>query len=211
MRACTLIRVESPFCIMGMSNPESSDPIQSQCNISSTPTITSSINSEILHQPQQLQLEHNPEHDNYKAETEEAEAEAESCLRHCTIPSSTGTAEADPHKTTPSSGEFKVDIAAVDDDDVDETNDGFTTPTYPDTRIPEIRPCPPPPRKKKNIHRSWPPPAAGSSSRRRRRRKLWSSTSDARVLLDLSKEVESMFPPIIQANFGRKIKRARSC
>ncbi|KAL9268968.1 hypothetical protein AKJ16_DCAP10302 [Drosera capensis] len=72
---------------------------------------------------------------------------------------------------------------------LDEENDGFRTPTSSGHRIPEIRPCPP-----------RPPPRRAQEARRWRRRKRGccdGRRSDHRVLLDVSKEVESMFPDIV--------------
>ncbi|GAB2226881.1 hypothetical protein Droror1_Dr00008678 [Drosera rotundifolia] len=85
---------------------------------------------------------------------------------------------------------------------LDEENDGFQTPTSSRHRIPEIRPCPPRPSPRRvQEARRWRRTKRGCCDNRR---------SDHRVLLDVSKEVESMFPDIVRANFGQKIKRARS-
>ncbi|KAF8397504.1 hypothetical protein HHK36_016421 [Tetracentron sinense] len=79
-------------------------------------------------------------------------------------------------------GEFKVC-----DNDNDE---GFQTPTSLDHKIPVIKRCPPAPRKPK----SFPSTKRKASSKRR---------------LDLSKEIEQMFPPALLSDFGRKIKKVR--
>ncbi|GAB2235653.1 hypothetical protein Drorol1_Dr00026085 [Drosera rotundifolia] len=99
---------------------------------------------------------------------------------------------ADSHTTTQQiSLLVKIDTTSVDDD---EENDGFRTPTSSDHKIPEIRSCPPAPRKTM-LHRR---PAF------RTRRKIM-SWSTRRVLLDVSKEVDSLFPDIIRANFELEI------
>ena len=77
-------------------------------------------------------------------------------------------------------GEFKVE----DDDD-----DGFKTPTSLDHRIPLILPCPPAPKKPKSIQ----------STKRR------APGQNRRVLLDLSNEIQSLFP----ADLGCKLKRVK--
>ncbi|KMT11095.1 hypothetical protein BVRB_5g111790 [Beta vulgaris subsp. vulgaris] len=93
-------------------------------------------------------------------------------------------------------------VNSVADDEV--LDDRPTTPTSSDQRIPETRPCPPAPRKPK--------------SRPIRKRKFSdgcvipssSNSSSVTRLLDFSKEIESMFPPRLQANLGCKIKKART-
>ncbi|KAJ9189150.1 hypothetical protein P3X46_000480 [Hevea brasiliensis] len=82
----------------------------------------------------------------------------------------------------PSLGEFKIE------EDVD---DGVKTPTSLDHRIPVILPCPTAPRKPKSL------PSNKRKSPRRR------------VLLDLSNEIESLFPPALRADLGGKIKKVR--
>ena len=77
--------------------------------------------------------------------------------------------------------EFKVE----EDDD----NDGFKTPTSVDHKIPLILPCPPAPKKPKSL----------PSTKRR------AAGPNRRVLLDLSNEIQSLFPP----DFGGKSKRLR--
>ncbi|OAY37816.1 cyclin-dependent protein kinase inhibitor SMR10 [Manihot esculenta] len=84
----------------------------------------------------------------------------------------------------PSLGEFKLE------EDVDE-DDGFKTPTSLDNKIPVVLPCPPAPRKPKSL------PSNKRKSHRRR------------VLLDLSNEIESLFPPALRADLGGKIKKIR--
>lgn len=97
-------------------------------------------------------------------------------------------------------GEFN---AAADDDD----DEGFKTPTAVDNQIPGIKQCPPAPRKPK-------PPLITATSTKR---KLSSSSSSApsvssnvsRRRLDLSQEVNSLFPKRILDDLHRKIKKAR--
>lgn len=100
-------------------------------------------------------------------------------------------------------GEFN---AAADDDD-DDDDEGFKTPTAVDNQIPGIKQCPPAPRKPK-------PPLITATSTKR---KLSSSSSSAssvssnvrRRRLDLSQEVNSLFPKRILDDLHRKIKKAR--
>ncbi|XWS53129.1 hypothetical protein CRYUN_Cryun11dG0131300 [Craigia yunnanensis] len=87
----------------------------------------------------------------------------------------------------PSSGEFKVH----ENGEADENNDGFKTPTSLDRKIPVMLKCPPAPRKPKSL------PSPKRKAFRRR------------ILLDLTKEIESLFPPALLADLGNKIKKLR--
>uniref|UniRef100_A0A5B6YW82 Cyclin-dependent protein kinase inhibitor SMR3-like n=1 Tax=Davidia involucrata TaxID=16924 RepID=A0A5B6YW82_DAVIN len=95
---------------------------------------------------------------------------------------------------TESSKELKTpllgEIEVADDDD------GFTTPTSSDHKIPVIKQCPPAPQKLRPQQ---------STTKRKSPPKLRPNI----LQLDLSKEVESMFPPTLQDDIGRKIKKAR--
>lgn len=75
---------------------------------------------------------------------------------------------------------------------VEEDNDGCKTPTSLDHTISALI-CPPAPRKAKSI-----------PSKKRK-----ASSSQRRILLDYSSEVESMFPKAILADFGKKMKKVR--
>ncbi|XWS74137.1 hypothetical protein CRYUN_Cryun02cG0189800 [Craigia yunnanensis] len=86
----------------------------------------------------------------------------------------------------PSSGEFKVH-----ENGEDENNDGFKTPTSLDHKIPIMLKCLPAPRKPKSL------PSPKRKAFRRR------------ILLDLTKEIESLFPPALIADLGNKIKKVR--
>lgn len=83
----------------------------------------------------------------------------------------------------PTVEEFKV----VEDDD-----SGFKTPTSLDKKIPVPLKCPPAPRKPKSL------PSSTMKRKAHRHR---------RVFLDLSSEIESLFPPALVADFGGKIKK----
>ncbi|XP_040994037.1 cyclin-dependent protein kinase inhibitor SMR3-like isoform X1 [Juglans microcarpa x Juglans regia] len=82
----------------------------------------------------------------------------------------------------PPPGEFRN----VEDDD-----DGFKTPTSLDNKIPVVLQCPPAPRK--------PKPRAVQTKRRGAARR--------RILLDLSNEIESLFPPALLVDLSGKIKK----
>ncbi|KDP35627.1 hypothetical protein JCGZ_09065 [Jatropha curcas] len=82
----------------------------------------------------------------------------------------------------------------VDDDDDEDDNDGFKTPTSLDHKIPLTKQCPPAPTK----------PSKSSLSSKRK-----SSNVRASRQLDLSQEVECLFPKPILDDFHRKIKKAR--
>ncbi|KAI5666036.1 hypothetical protein M9H77_15889 [Catharanthus roseus] len=74
-------------------------------------------------------------------------------------------------------------------------DDGYETPTSEDHKI-RVLVCPPPPRKPKSIPVYY---KKGSSSRKRR------------AFVDLSNEVESLFPPaLLVADFRKKIKKVRN-
>ncbi|KAF9665510.1 hypothetical protein SADUNF_Sadunf16G0130300 [Salix dunnii] len=83
----------------------------------------------------------------------------------------------------PSLGAFQIE----DNDHGDVSK----TPTSSDCKIPDIFQCPPAPRKPKSL------PSTNRKSPRRR------------VFLDLSNEVETLFPPALAANLGCKIKKVR--
>ncbi|XWS28842.1 hypothetical protein CRYUN_Cryun25bG0106300 [Craigia yunnanensis] len=87
----------------------------------------------------------------------------------------------------PSSGELKVH----ENGEEDENNDGFKTPTSLDHKIPIMLKCPPAPRKPKSL------PSPKRKACRRR------------ILLDLTKEIECLFPPALLADLGNKIKKVR--
>ncbi|XVE79587.1 hypothetical protein DITRI_Ditri14bG0070600 [Diplodiscus trichospermus] len=87
-----------------------------------------------------------------------------------------------------SSGELKVH---ENGEDRDENKDGFKTPTSLDHKIPVMLKCPPAPRKPKSL------PSPKRKAFRRR------------ILLDLTKEIESLFPPALLADLGNKIKKVR--
>ncbi|KAE8728005.1 armadillo/beta-catenin repeat family protein [Hibiscus syriacus] len=85
----------------------------------------------------------------------------------------------------PCSGEFNVGE--------DGNDDGFKTPTCLGQRIPASLKCPPAPRKPKYV------PIISSKRKAVRRR----------ILLDLTKEMECLFPPALLADLGNKIKKVR--
>lgn len=85
----------------------------------------------------------------------------------------------------PSRGETKKDE--------EEEEDGFRTPTSLDQRIPLISQCPPAPRKPKSI-----------PSRKRK-----SAYGGGIMIIDLSSEVEALFPSSIVADLGGKINKVR--
>ncbi|KAJ6309822.1 hypothetical protein OIU76_014711 [Salix suchowensis] len=77
------------------------------------------------------------------------------------------------------------------EDDKDDDDDGFKTPTSLDRKIPVIFQCPPAPRKPKSL----------PSTKRK--------SAQRRVLLDLSNEIESLFPPAPAGDLGGKLKKVR--
>jgi hypothetical protein len=90
---------------------------------------------------------------------------------------------------------LKIKLPSVEafqiEDDKDDDDDGFKTPTSLDRKIPVIFQCPPAPRKPKSL------PSAKRKS------------PQGRVLLDLSNEIESLFPPALAGDLGGKIKKVR--
>ncbi|KAA3456723.1 cyclin-dependent protein kinase inhibitor SMR3-like [Gossypium australe] len=86
-------------------------------------------------------------------------------------------------------------VAAANDDQDENDNDGFKTPTSLDHKIlaAAILKCPPAPRKPKSL------PIISSPAKRKSLRR--------RILLDLTKEIESLFPPALIADLGNKIKK----
>ncbi|KAG6631491.1 cyclin-dependent protein kinase inhibitor SMR12-like [Carya illinoinensis] len=83
----------------------------------------------------------------------------------------------------PSLGEFR---------DMEEEDDGFKTPTSLDHKIPVVLQCPPAPKKLK--------PKAVTTKRKAARR---------RIPLDLSNEIESLFPSTLQVDLSGTIKKIR--
>ncbi|KAG6629214.1 cyclin-dependent protein kinase inhibitor SMR12-like [Carya illinoinensis] len=75
--------------------------------------------------------------------------------------------------------------------DVEDDDDGFKTPTSLDNKIPVVLQCPHAPRKLK--------PRAVQTKRRGFARR--------RILLDLSNEIESLFPPALRVDLSGKIKK----
>lgn len=88
----------------------------------------------------------------------------------------------------PSSGEFNSHYYKKNNNE-----DGFKTPTSSDHKIPAMLKCPPAPRKPKSL----PSPKRKDAFRRQK------------MLLDLTKEIESLFPPALLADLGNKIKTVR--
>ncbi|KAJ4849154.1 hypothetical protein Tsubulata_045091 [Turnera subulata] len=79
------------------------------------------------------------------------------------------------------------------EEEEEDNSDGFKTPTSADHKIPLVLQRPPaPPRKPKAL-----PSAKRKSSSRRR------------ALLDLSNEIESLFPPALRSDLGARMKKAR--
>lgn len=102
-------------------------------------------------------------------------------------------------------GEIKV---KENDEDEGADDDGIRTPTSLDHKIPVMRQCPPAPRKAacKPLGTSQ---SISSSSRTTTTTKRKLPPRRNLQLIDVSKEVESMFPPLVFANIGKKIKKAR--
>lgn len=98
----------------------------------------------------------------------------------------------EPVKSPELGGEFKATDQHHDDD---ENDDGFKTPTSLDHKIPVKAQCPPAPKK--------------SNSFSSRKRRPVSSNVRRTLRLDLSHEVESLFPKPIFDDLHRKIKKAR--
>ncbi|OMO91242.1 hypothetical protein COLO4_18500 [Corchorus olitorius] len=96
----------------------------------------------------------------------------------------------------PCLGEFKVhdENGNGNGKKEEEDDDGFKTPTCLDQKIPAMLKCPPAPRKPKALPIS---PAKRKANFRRR------------ILLDFTKEIESLFPPALLADLGNKIKKVR--
>ncbi|CAK9143023.1 unnamed protein product [Ilex paraguariensis] len=88
---------------------------------------------------------------------------------------------------------LKIKFPSVGESKVDEEDDGFQTPKSTEHKIKSAEICPPAPRKPKTI----------SSTTRK------ASRGTRRVLLDLTSEVESLYPPVLLADLGGKIKKVR--
>lgn len=73
----------------------------------------------------------------------------------------------------------------------EEEEDGFRTPTSLDQKIPLILKCPPAPRK----------PKPNPSTKRK------ALLHQHRIAIDVSKEIESLFPPVFLMDLGGKIKK----
>ncbi|XP_031114021.1 cyclin-dependent protein kinase inhibitor SMR14-like [Ipomoea triloba] len=89
-----------------------------------------------------------------------------------------------------SSLKVKLTNTTVNKEKEEEEEQGCKTPTSPEYKIPAA--CPPAPRK----------PKAVPAKRR--------GCCHKRVFLDLSDETESLFPPLLLADLGKKIKKIRS-
>jgi hypothetical protein len=86
---------------------------------------------------------------------------------------------------------IKIPSVAEFRDDVEDDDDGFKTPTSLDHKIPVIRPCPPPPRKPKTI----------TLTKRKAARQ--------RILLDLSNDIEALFPPALLVDLSGKTRKSK--
>ncbi|XAR68951.1 hypothetical protein NMG60_11000375 [Bertholletia excelsa] len=104
----------------------------------------------------------------------------------------------DREEATDSTEDPETETTFLGNSEVAESDDGFRTPTSSDHKIPTAKHCPPPPKKPRIRFPS-----------KRKASLLPPLISQNVLLLDLSKEVESMFPPTLREDLGRKIKRAR--
>lgn len=86
---------------------------------------------------------------------------------------------------------LKIPFYDMEGEKEDEADEGFKTPTSSDHKIPVILQCPPAPRKPKPI-----------PSRRKRK-----ANCPPRILLDLSKQIDSLFPSPL--DLGSKIKKVK--
>lgn len=109
-------------------------------------------------------------------------------LEWCTAAEETPSVSSSTKSQNQSLGQYEV---ADDEDD-----DGFATPISSHHKIPVMAQCPPAPKKIRTPHSS----STKRKSPPRTRRHLH---------LDLSREVELMFPPTVRDDLGRKIKKAR--
>ncbi|PIA60237.1 hypothetical protein AQUCO_00300029v1 [Aquilegia coerulea] len=98
------------------------------------------------------------------------------------------------YKSTVSTMEVRIPSLGDQDFKVhDEDDDGFRTPTSMDHRIPVIRQCPPAPRKPKSCPM----------------KKRKASSNLHRIKIDLSKEIELMFPSLVSDLDQKIIKKLR--
>ncbi|KAM7468086.1 hypothetical protein LguiB_015648 [Lonicera macranthoides] len=174
------------FSFMGISNSESSLPKQDQketkSHIPSSPTSESSIgpqNPPSIHQNQQVNR------------TEESSSPVFLEIESQNTPSNHQNEEINLTEESISPVLSETEPEVADD------NDGFRTPTSLDHKIPVTKQCPPAPRKKREKHFSS------------RKRKLETPRSGRNLQLDLTDEIESLFPPSVKENLGRRIKKAR--
>ncbi|XP_020224661.1 uncharacterized protein LOC109806611 [Cajanus cajan] len=91
--------------------------------------------------------------------------------------------------------EIPSHVGSKNDDDDDSSNEGFKTPTSSDHKIPAILECPGAPKKTK--------PRAATKRKACRRR----------IVLDLSKDLESLFPMpcVVDLGHGLMHKRVKQC
>nr|DAD25849.1 TPA_asm: hypothetical protein HUJ06_027317 [Nelumbo nucifera] len=99
----------------------------------------------------------------------------------------------DKDQSVASSEDLKLPLLGEGEFTGDDDDDGFRTPTSLDHKIPVILQCPPAPRKIISI-----------PSKKRK-----ASSTRRQLLLNLSDEIESLFPPALFADHGRKMKKVR--
>lgn len=88
-------------------------------------------------------------------------------------------------------------------EEVADDDDGFATPISSHHKIPVTAQCPPAPKKIRT------PNGRHSSSSSSTKRKSPPRRTRQHLRLDLSREVELMFPPNVRDDLGRKIKKAK--
>ncbi|OMO66261.1 hypothetical protein CCACVL1_21238 [Corchorus capsularis] len=127
----------------------------------------------------------------------------EECTQAPTADNSSYDIERECNVAASKESEKKIDVKPDDNNDQEE-EDGFKTPTSFEHKIPVTKQCPPAPRKPKprnfssNKRKASPTPTTTPTQRRTRQQ------------LDLSQEVESLFPAPLLADLHRKIKKART-
>ncbi|XP_057512663.1 cyclin-dependent protein kinase inhibitor SMR3-like [Actinidia eriantha] len=178
-----------PF--LGMSNPEfpnaKENKKQIELEIPSRPTSNSPNESQITpSDDSNLDHRHQDEEDLGVSKVSEDDKQIE--LKISKFPNGSQMNEPELH-------DHHQEEQNLGESNLDEDEDGFRTPTSSDHKIPAAKQCPPAPKKLR--------------PRRRARRKV-SPVIRRRLQIDLSKAVESTFPPRIHEGFGRKIKSVRT-
>lgn len=139
------------------------------------------------------------------AQEKEEEEDCEKQNRECTTTTTPAVGDEEISSSVSSSTKFQQNRPSLGQEfeEVADDDDGFATPITSHHKIPVTEQCPPAPKKIRT------PNGRHSSTSTSTKRKSPPRRTNRHLRLDLSGEVELMFPPNVRDDLGRKIKKAR--